>query len=138
MHQSDHVPILGLEAREAILHLLKLLRQVWPPVQDFTNDSERVARAIRLCRTARELLVGKVGIIHQGSGRLHDLDPPRTITEASSAPPGCGVERPGEIDPGQRLCCSEIGLVSHGDQVTRLQIGLRAMIKLVEIGLSSE
>ena len=98
------------------------------PLLDLADDPERLARAVRFGRIAGEFLVGQVRVVDDLAGRLDDVDPPAPVADGQLRAPDRRLQRAGQIDPGQ-FSLAEIGAVADRDQVSRFQVGLRAVIE---------
>src|SRR5690606_41679874 len=84
----DGLDALPLELLQMVPHGLELLGRVPLPVRDFARDPQRVPRAVGLRRVARVLLVRQVGVVLDGAGRLHDVDPAAPFADGQFGPPG--------------------------------------------------
>ena len=88
------------------------------PFGDLADDPERVAGTVGTGRVAGEALVGEVGVVLEGAGRLDDVDPLAPLPLRQLAAPDRGVERGGEVDPGDFAVGN---LLADGDQVTLIK-----------------
>src|SRR5664280_1806052 len=71
----------ALEVRETVAHGLQLLGRVAIPVHQLTDDLDGPPSAVGPRGIARELLVRHVGVVLQGTQRLHDVDPAPSVSE---------------------------------------------------------
>jgi hypothetical protein len=83
---------------QAGTHGLQLLRRMADPVEELTDNAERLTASKRLRRVSRELLVGDVGVVFEVACRLDHVDSPAALTRGEFGSPRCRVESGGEVD----------------------------------------
>jgi hypothetical protein len=82
------------ESFKAVLHGLERLRGVLLPIRDLADDAERVPGAERLRRITSQPCVRQIRVLLDRTGRLHDVDPARTLARRP-APPQMAASRSG-------------------------------------------
>ncbi len=98
------------------------------PIQVFADDAERVARAIGFRWIARKLFVGHIGVVHEGSRGLHDIDPLPTLALCQFRSPGGREHGLAEVDPW-RFPLRVVGGISTRKLVPNLKLRPGAMVK---------
>ena len=104
------------------------------PIRDLARDPQRIPGAVRLRRIARELLVRQIGVVLDRAGRLHYVDPAGSFADRPAPPPRWPhpAWRSGRRRPPSSSCRS--WSVAGLDQVSRLQVGLRAVEEPLHTG----
>src|SRR5690606_26276464 len=125
---DDLGPALGLHPREGSLHLRQPLGRMRLPLLDLADNAERFARAVGLSRIAGKALVGEVGIVLEGPGRLDDIDTLAPLSLRQLTPPCRRIERAGEVDPRQ-LAVGVVGGEAGREQIPRREIGAGAVVE---------
>ena len=82
----DWLDTKSLGSLKAVLHGFERFGGVPLPIGELARDPQRLPRAVRLRRIARELLVRQIGVVLDRAGRLDRVDPAGTFAERQLRP----------------------------------------------------
>lgn len=86
-HQSMASTAQTLELFDVVPHRLEPFGRMPLPFHDLSNDARRFAAAIGPGRIARKFPVRQVGVIHDRTRGLYDIDPLPTIAKRQLGAP---------------------------------------------------
>src|SRR6516225_9048522 len=115
----NRLEALFLQAFEMVLHFLQSLGGVAFPIRDLACDAERFTGAVGLRWIPRKFFVCQVGVVHDRSGRLYNVDPSPFFADSQLGAPNGRVQRAGQINPRRLFARAVIRTAADSDQVSR-------------------